>query len=118
MGRALSSNVIRSKRAIKGRGPAYPQNIAREACRRLNAEGDVSPTRHVLLLFEQLFGRRAVRLYAIDMGLHSGDLGLQGFDAGVKFLDRDGIEILFCKLRQRVAGLAREEILEVHQPNR
>ena len=59
-----------------------------------------------------------MRLHTIDMGLHAGDLGLQGFDAGVKFLDRDGVQVLFCKLRQRIAGLAREEILEVHLPNR
>jgi len=59
-----------------------------------------------------------MRLCSIDVGLHAGDLRLQGEDAGVKLLDRDGVEILFCKLRQRVARLAREEILEVHQPKR
>ena len=57
-------------------------------------------------------------LCTIDMGLYAGDLGLQGLDPGVKLVDRNGVEILFCKLSQRVARLAREEILEVHQPNR
>ena len=57
-------------------------------------------------------------LRTIDVGLHAGDLGLQGFDPGVKFVDRNGVEVLFCKLRQRIAGLAREEILEVHRANR
>lgn len=59
-----------------------------------------------------------MRLSSIDVGLHAGDLRLQGEDPGVKLLDRDGVEILFCKLRQRVARLAREEILEVHLLNR
>jgi len=59
-----------------------------------------------------------MRLCSIDVGLHTGDLGLQGKDAGVKLFDGNGVEILFCKLRERVAGLAREEILEVHQSNR
>ena len=59
-----------------------------------------------------------MRLSSIDVGLHAGDLRLQGADPGVKLLDRDGVEILFCKLRQRVARLAREEILGVHLLNR
>ena len=59
-----------------------------------------------------------MRLSSIDVGLHAGDLRFQGEDPGVKLLDRDGVEILFCKLRQRVARLAREEILEVHLLNR
>ena len=53
-----------------------------------------------------------------DVGLHPGDLGLQGLDARVEFLDRDRIEVLLCKLRQGVAGLARKEIFEVHVVNR
>lgn len=59
-----------------------------------------------------------MRLSSIDVGLHAADFRLQGEDPGVKLLDRDGVEILFCKLRQRVARLAREEILEVHLLNR
>lgn len=59
-----------------------------------------------------------MRLCSIDVCLNASDLRLQGEDPGVKLFDRDGVEILFCKLRQRVARLAREEILEVHQPNR
>ena len=55
-----------------------------------------------------------MRLCTVDVSFHAGDLGLQGLDAGVEFIDRDGVQILLCKLRQRVARLAREEILEVH----
>ena len=55
-----------------------------------------------------------MRLRTVDVGLHPSDLRFEGFDAGVEFLDRNGVEILFCKLRQRVARLAREEILKVH----
>jgi hypothetical protein len=111
MGRALFRNVIRSKRAIKGLGSPYPQNIAQKACRDLNA-----PT--VVLFFEQLFSGRTMGSGAIDVGFHAGNLRLQGFDAGVKFLDRDGVEILFCKLRQGIAGLAGKEIVQVHVVNR
>ena len=49
-----------------------------------------------------------------DMSLHAGDFGLQRLDTGVKLLDRHGIEILLGKLDQRVAGLAGEQIFEVH----
>ena len=59
-----------------------------------------------------------MRLCAIDMSFDAGDLGLEGFDPGVKLLDRHGIEILFCKLDQGVAWLAREEIFEIHAANR
>ena len=55
-----------------------------------------------------------MRLYAADVSFHAGDLGLQRLDTGVEFVDGDGVQVLFCKLRQRVARLAREEILEVH----
>jgi len=52
---------------------------------------------------------------SVDMGFDAGNLGLQSLDAGMKLLDRDWIEILLCKLYQRVARLAREEFLEVHR---
>ena len=55
-----------------------------------------------------------MRLRTIDMSFHAGNLGLQGFDAGMQLVNRDGVEILLCKFRQRVARFAREEILEVH----
>ena len=57
-------------------------------------------------------------LHALDMGFDARNLCLEGGDAGVKFLHRNGIEILFCKLHQRVAWLAWEEVVEVHGPNR
>ena len=53
-------------------------------------------------------------LNAIDVGLDAGNLGPQGFYAGVELFDRNGIEILLRKLHQRVARLVREEILKVH----
>lgn len=43
------------------------------------------------------------------------DLGLEGFDAGLQLLDRHGVEVLLCKLDQRVAWLAREQVVEVHE---
>ena len=47
------------------------------------------------------------------MSLDTSNLGLQRLNAGVKLLDRNGIKVLLGELRQRIAGLAREEILEV-----
>ena len=55
-----------------------------------------------------------MRLGALHMCFDPSDLGLQRFDASLQLLDRHGIEILFCKLDQRVAGLARKKIFEVH----
>lgn len=57
-------------------------------------------------------------LSAVDVSFHAGNLRLQGFDAGMQLIDRDGIEILLCKLDQGVARLARKEIVQVHGQNR
>ena len=57
-----------------------------------------------------------MRGYSHDMRFDAGDLGFQGLDPRLELLDRDGIEVLPGKLRQRIAGLAREKIVEVHLP--
>ena len=69
-------------------------------------------------LLEQLVGGGAVGLSTVDVRFNTRDLGLQGFDASVQLIDRDGIEILLCKLDQGVARLARKEIVQVHGQNR
>lgn len=46
------------------------------------------------------------------------DLGLQCFDPHLQFVDRHRIEVLLCKLDQGIAGLAWEEVIEVHGRNR
>ena len=53
-------------------------------------------------------------LGAVDVSLHAGDLGFQGFDTRVKLIDRDGVQILLCKFDQGVARLARKEIFQIH----
>ena len=55
-----------------------------------------------------------MRLDALDVSFDARDLGLQGLDPLLKLLDRHRVEVLPGELDQRVAGLAREEILEVH----
>lgn len=54
-------------------------------------------------------------LRALHVGFYAGDLGLEGFDAGLQLLDRHGVQVLFCKFHQRIAGLAREQVFEVHE---
>lgn len=53
-------------------------------------------------------------LDALHVRFDPGDFRLECLDAAYEFLDRHGIEVLLCKLDERVAGLARKEIVEVH----
>ena len=46
------------------------------------------------------------------------DFGLEAFDALLKLLDRHRVEVLAAKLDKRIAGLAGEEIFQVHARNR
>ena len=69
-------------------------------------------------LLEQLFGGGAVGLRPLRMRFDAGDLGFQRLDSGLQLLDGHGVEILFCKLDQRVAGLAWKQIFEIHEANR
>lgn len=52
---------------------------------------------------------------SLDMGLHAHDLGLEGLDARLKFLDRHGLEVLFSKFDNGVAGLVWKELFEIHR---
>ena len=49
-----------------------------------------------------------------QMLFHPGDLGLEDFDPLIELVDRQGAEILANEQGQRIAGLAREEIIFVH----
>ena len=53
-------------------------------------------------------------LRVLDVGFHAGNLGMEGRDAGVKLVQRHGVEILFGKGDQRVVRLAREQIVQIH----
>ena len=53
-------------------------------------------------------------VWTAHVGLDARDFGLERFDAGLQLLDRDRVEVLFSELHQRIVGLAREEVFEVH----
>jgi len=44
----------------------------------------------------------------------AGDFNLERFDAGAKLLDGQGIEVLLGECDQRIVGLAREEVVQIH----
>src|SRR3954454_3239921 len=50
----------------------------------------------------------------IDFCAHPGDLAFEGLDALLELLDRQRVEVLLRELHQRIAGLAREELFEIH----
>ena len=56
-----------------------------------------------------------MRLGALHVRFDPRDLHLQRLDAGLQLLDRHGVEVLFCKLDQRIAGLARKQLFEIHE---
>ena len=49
-----------------------------------------------------------------QMLFHSGDLGPEDFDPLIELVNRERAEVLTNEQGQRVAGLAREEIIFVH----
>ena len=55
---------------------------------------------------------------AVHVGFHASDLDPERFDSVLQFLDRHRVEILLGELDQRIAGLAREEVFQVHGPGR
>ena len=66
-------------------------------------------------LLEQFFGCGAVRLRLSDVRFDARNLRLQRLDSRVQLVDRHRIEVLSCELDQRVARLAREQVVEVHE---
>ena len=53
-------------------------------------------------------------LGALHMRLNAGDLGLERFDPFLQLCDGQRVEVLLRQRDQRIVGLAREEIVEVH----
>jgi hypothetical protein len=107
----MVNNVIRSGSAIKGSGSRFPQIIVRRDVPWLNGSAGE------LALLEQLFGRRPVGFRALHVGFDTRDLGLQRFDPLLQLFNRQRIKILPRKRDQRILGLAREEVFEVHGAN-
>jgi len=107
----MVNNVIRSGSAIKGSGSRFPQIIVGRDVPRLN---DAAVE---LALLEQLFRRRTVCFRALHVRFDAGDLGREGLDPRLQLFDRHWIKILPRKRDQRIFGLAREEVFEVHGAN-
>ena len=68
-----------------------------------------------VLFLEQLFCGRPMLCCRIPVRLDARDLRLQGFDAGLQLIDREGAEILPAKLGQWILGFVREEVVEIHR---
>ncbi len=57
-------------------------------------------------------------LRPLDVRLDAGDFRFESFDPRLELVDGHGVQVLLCKLSERVARLAREEVLEVHEGQR
>lgn len=53
-------------------------------------------------------------LRTLHMRFDAVDLSFQRLDPRVQLLDRHGVEILLCKGDERIVGLAREEVFQIH----
>src|SRR5688572_33086051 len=51
----------------------------------------------------------------IELRFYPDDLGLEDGDPGLELLDRQRIEVLPGEQGQRIVGLVREELVEVHR---
>ena len=67
-----------------------------------------------LMLLEKVLGGGPMSLDALDVRLDARDLGFQRVDPLLELVDRDRIEVLAPERDQRVVGLARKEVFEVH----
>ncbi len=67
-----------------------------------------------MLLFEQLIGRVSVTFGVGEMLLDPGNFLPEKLDPLTQLIDRQWAEILANEQGQRVAGLAREEIIFIH----
>ena len=66
-------------------------------------------------LLEQLVGGGAEADRGVELGPHPDDLGFEQRDPRLQLLHRERIEVLPGQQRQRVVGLVREELVEVHR---
>ena len=57
-------------------------------------------------------------LCPLHVRLNPSDLRLQGLDPLLELDNRQRVEVLLAECDERVVGLAREEIFEVHEPDR
>lgn len=53
-------------------------------------------------------------LRTLHMRLDAVDLGLQRLNSRLQLLDRHGVEVLLCKGDERIVGLAREKVFQIH----
>ena len=67
------------------------------------------------LALEQLIGGAAVAFGVGHVGLDARDLRLQSLDSRDQLVDRQRAEILFDQLGQRILGLVREKLVQIHK---
>ena len=67
---------------------------------------------------EQLFRRGAVVLRPLHVVFDPGDFNLQRLDPRLQLLDRHRVEVLLGERDERVVGLAREKLFQIHSWNR
>ena len=58
--------------------------------------------------------RTLVRHGAVEMSFHASDLAFEDGNALAQFVHRKRVQVLPCKLNQRIAGSFREELVKVH----
>ena len=54
-------------------------------------------------------------LHTLYMGFDAVDLSFQRLYPRQQLLDRHGVEVLLCKSDERIVGLAREKVFQIHR---
>ncbi len=57
-------------------------------------------------------------LRTLHMRFDAVDLSFQRLYPRLQLLDRHGVEVLLCKGNERIVGLAREKVFQIHGLNR
>ena len=96
----------------RGLGPGFLANVIRITAPIKGATQTIHDS--WLTLLEKLFGGRTMSGRALHVRLNPRDLRLQRLDPLIKLLDRHRVEVLAAKRDERIVGLAREQVFEVH----
>ncbi len=68
-----------------------------------------------LTLLEKIFRGGPVGLGALHVRFDARDFSLQGLDPLLELRNRQGIEVLLAEGNERIVGLARKKLFEVHR---
>jgi len=107
-------NVVRLAPPIKGLAPDRSESLVEQVEHRLPRTAIGWRSIGTKLLFEQLVGGVTMAGGVGQMLFDPGDLLPENFDPLAQLVDRHRAEVLLDEQGQRVAGLAREEIIFVH----